>query len=83
MNILGTLFTSSVFPSHSPEGHVLLTTFIGGARQSDLVTSPLDHQNLLVINDLNQLLGIKGDPVSFIGLTLYPNLILVITAIWK
>ena len=65
MNILGTLFTSSVFPSHSPEGHVLLTTFIGGARQSDLVTSPLDHQNLLVINDLNQLLGIKGDPVYF------------------
>ena len=65
MNILGTLFTSSVFPSHAPEGHVLLTTFIGGARQPDVVTAPLDEQKSLVINDLDQLLGIKGDPVYF------------------
>ncbi len=63
MNILGTLFTSSVFPTHAPEGHVLLTTFIGGTRQPELATSPLEEQKSLVLNDLNQLLGIKGDPV--------------------
>ena len=63
MNILGTLFNSSVFPSHAPEGHAALATFIGGTRQPEIATLPLQKQQSLVLNELDQLLGLKGDPV--------------------
>ncbi len=34
--ILGTLFSSSLFPQRAPAGHVALTTFVGGSRQPAL-----------------------------------------------
>ena len=62
-NTLGTLFSSTLFPGRAPEGQVLLTAFIGGARNE--AVAGLDDGVILatVLADLRELLGIAGDPV--------------------
>lgn len=60
---LGTLFSSSLFPGRAPDGHALLTSFIGGARNPVLASKdPADLQSI-VYKEISQLLGISGDPV--------------------
>jgi len=61
--ILGTIFASSVFPSHAPKGFVQLTTLIGGTRQPDMSRLTDDLLEYFVLDDLHELLGIYGDPV--------------------
>lgn len=61
--ILGTIFASSVFPSHAPEGCVQLTTLIGGTRQPDMSRLTDDLLEYFVLDDLHELLGIYGDPI--------------------
>lgn len=68
LNILGCLFTSSIFPNRAPENGVTLTTFIGGMRQSDLVNLDNDDLLKLVKSDLAKLLGAKGEP-GFVYIT--------------
>jgi oxygen-dependent protoporphyrinogen oxidase len=62
-NTLGTLFSSTLFPGRAPEGQVLLTAFIGGARNE--AVAGFDDGVILatVLTDLRALLGIAGDPV--------------------
>jgi oxygen-dependent protoporphyrinogen oxidase len=36
LGVLGTLFTSSIFPTHAPDDAVLLRTLIGGSREPEL-----------------------------------------------
>jgi oxygen-dependent protoporphyrinogen oxidase len=62
LNILGTTFTSSIFPNRAPSGHVLLTTFIGGCRQPQLATQPAEMLFDLTLRDLQRILGIRGKP---------------------
>jgi len=62
-DVLGTLFSSSLFPGRAPEGHVLLTTFVGGARAPKLARRDDPAIQSVVERDLNQLLGVSGDPV--------------------
>ena len=54
---LGTLFSSSLFPGRAPAGHVLLTSYVGGARNPDLALSDPDTLVRLVLEDLQKLLG--------------------------
>jgi oxygen-dependent protoporphyrinogen oxidase len=61
--ILGTIFSSSLFPGRAPEGHVLLTSFVGGARQPGLAALPDDELVRLTCDDLKALLGAKGAAV--------------------
>jgi len=35
--VLGAVFSSSLFPERAPAGHVMLTVFVGGTRDPDLV----------------------------------------------
>lgn len=60
--VLGTLFSSTLFPGRAPEDHVLLTSFVGGDRRPDLVE--LDDGLLIdgVRADLADLLGTHGRP---------------------
>jgi len=61
-NILGTLFSSTLFPRRAPEGHVTLTTYLGGCRAPHLAeTDPISRLNL-VLHDLRILLGVRGEP---------------------
>lgn len=61
--ILGTLFTSSIFPGRAPDGHVLLTTFVGGMRHPELAGKPAEKVFAVVRDDLDRLLGLRSTPV--------------------
>lgn len=60
--ILGTLFSSTLAPDRAPAGHVLLTTFIGGTRNPDLARDDAGTQTSRVVRELEQLLGVRGEP---------------------
>jgi protoporphyrinogen/coproporphyrinogen III oxidase len=72
--ILGTIFSSSLFPNRAPENFVTLTSYIGGERQSELATLSPDELVKLVCEDLRVLLGVKGQP-AFRQVALYPRAI--------
>jgi len=63
LNILGTIFSSTLFPGRAPDGHVLLTTFVGGARAPEHATTDADSLQPTVERDLDRLLGVEGPPV--------------------
>ena len=59
-NILGTIFSSALFPNRAPPGHVLLTSYVGGERQPELASRPTAELSSLVQRDLAVLLGVSG-----------------------
>ncbi|MEX0593875.1 MAG: protoporphyrinogen oxidase [Balneolaceae bacterium] len=61
--ILGTLFSSTLFPNRAPDGHALLTTFIGGVRDRDRAAEPTDRLLDDVMGEFRELLGARADPV--------------------
>ncbi len=60
--LLGTLFTSSLFPNRAPDNHVLITNFIGGARNPSVEHKSLEALLELTLHDLRILLGVTGHP---------------------
>jgi oxygen-dependent protoporphyrinogen oxidase len=62
-DVLGVLFSSTIFGGRAPAGHVLLTVFVGGARQPHLAAMPEGDLLRMVLSDLGQLLGVRGAPV--------------------
>jgi protoporphyrinogen/coproporphyrinogen III oxidase len=72
--ILGTIFSSSLFPKRAPENFVTLTSYVGGERQPELASLPKDELVKLVCEDLRALLGVKGEP-AFKNVALYPKAI--------
>jgi len=61
-SVLGVLFPSSLFEGRAPEGEVLLTAFVGGARQPDLAVPDTDALLATVLPELRALLGVSGEP---------------------
>ena len=61
-HVLGALFSSSLFPGRAPEGHVLLTVFVGGVRNPDLANADLNTLTARVLDDLRTLVGARGEP---------------------
>jgi oxygen-dependent protoporphyrinogen oxidase len=57
--ILGTLFSSSLFPERAAAGHVLVTTFVGGARDPGLASLADAQLSGLVEGELAALLGAR------------------------
>jgi len=72
LRVLGTVWNSSLFPGRAPEGHALLTSFVGGA--TDPAAVKLSQQELadLVHREISPLLSIKSDPV-FSSVTIWPR----------
>jgi oxygen-dependent protoporphyrinogen oxidase len=61
-NILGALFSSSLFPHRAPEGEVTITCYIGGARQPLLPLNTPEVLTELAVKDLETILGVRGRP---------------------
>src|ERR1035437_2154974 len=61
--ILGTIFSSALFPNRAPAGHIVLTNYIGGARYPELGLLPPEKLVEATLADLRRLLGVKGQPV--------------------
>jgi oxygen-dependent protoporphyrinogen oxidase len=72
--ILGTIFSSALFPNRAPAGHHLLTSYVGGERYPELASLSPEQLVELVCEDLRVLLGVKGPPV-FRHCALYPKAI--------
>ena len=60
--ILGTLFSSTLFPNRAPKGKALLTTFIGGERNAELCKLSDKEIIDLSFEENKSLLGISGSP---------------------
>jgi oxygen-dependent protoporphyrinogen oxidase len=72
--ILGVVFSSTVFPDRAPEGHVMLTAFVGGTRDPDLVQADPHTLTARVLDDVRLLLGAQGEP-TFRAVQVWPKAI--------
>jgi oxygen-dependent protoporphyrinogen oxidase len=61
--ILGTIFSSALFPNRAPAGHITLTSYVGGTRYPELGLLPPEQLIETTLADLHRLLGAKGNPV--------------------
>jgi oxygen-dependent protoporphyrinogen oxidase len=61
--ILGTIWSSVLFPNRAPAKHVALTTFVGGSRQPEKVD--LGDRDLinLVVQEIQSIMNVRGQPV--------------------
>ncbi len=72
--ILGTIFSSSLFPNRAPAGHLTMTSYVGGERYPDLASLPPEELVALTCEDLRVLLGVKAPP-TFQHSVFYPKAI--------
>jgi oxygen-dependent protoporphyrinogen oxidase len=72
--ILGTIFSSSLFPNRAPAGHLTLTSYVGGERYPELASLPPPELVALTCEDLRVLLGVKGRP-AYQHVVFYPRAI--------
>jgi oxygen-dependent protoporphyrinogen oxidase len=59
---LGTVWNSSLFPNRAPDGHVLLTSFVGGTTDPGAVALPEFEIVSTVHRELASILGISQPP---------------------
>jgi oxygen-dependent protoporphyrinogen oxidase len=62
LQLLGVLFGSSIFAGRAPDGHVLLTCFLGGVRRPGPAAVPASELLPPVLAELRDLLGVSGAP---------------------
>ncbi len=61
-SVLGVLFSSTLFAHRAPDGHILLTAYVGGARQPELAQLSREELIALVRDEAGALLGAHGEP---------------------
>lgn len=72
--LLGTLFSSTLFPDRAPEGCVLLTTFVGGVRDRERASETTERLLEHVMKEFQDLLGVRAAPV-LVDHTYWPHAI--------
>ncbi|MEA2713194.1 MAG: protoporphyrinogen/coproporphyrinogen oxidase [Gemmatimonadales bacterium] len=72
--VLGVVFSSTIFPDRAPEGHVMLSAFVGGTRDPDFVQADPQTLTARVLDDLRVLLGAQGEP-TFRSVQVWPKAI--------
>ncbi len=60
--ILGSIWSSTIFPERAPQGYAAFTTFVGGTRQPQNVQLDDEELTEIVLRDINDLVGIKNRP---------------------
>ena len=60
--ILGTIWSSALFPNRSPNDCIAITTFVGGARQPEMCELDDEELQNVVLKELNAIMGINGKP---------------------
>jgi oxygen-dependent protoporphyrinogen oxidase len=72
--ILGSLWSSNVYPDRAPEGRVLLTNYLGGMRDPDVLKWTDDELVGIVVSALRGLVGFTGNP-EFVRVVRHPRAI--------
>jgi len=72
LRVLGSVWNSSLFPGRTPEGHTLLTSFVGGATDADATKLKPEEMAVLVHGEISPVLSMKSDPV-FSNVTIWPR----------
>jgi len=74
LNILGTVWNSSLFPGRAPDGEALLTSFVGGATNPGILQKTAEELATIVHREITPILGIRKEPV-FSHVTVWPRAI--------
>lgn len=61
-DILGCLWTSSIFPGRAPEEKILLRAMLGGAGNPEIMNLDDEAITALALSELRHLLGLRGIP---------------------
>jgi len=61
--ILGTIWSSSLFPNRAPKDHVALTSFVGGSRQPEVLDMDDAYLVTLVERELQAIMQVEGRSV--------------------
>lgn len=62
--LLGTLFCTTLFEGRADRSTVVLTTFLGGSRDPEVVDAPDAELRAIVRSEMTQLLGASGAPAA-------------------
>jgi oxygen-dependent protoporphyrinogen oxidase len=63
LEILGSVWNSSLFPKRAPDGQVLLTSFVGGVTNPQAITRSPQELISLVHREIAPVLKIRQEPV--------------------
>ncbi len=74
IRLLGALFSTSLFPKRAADGKILLTAFMGGAMDQEVLKLSDEALTTQIHQDLSYCLGIDQQP-EFVQLTRYPSAI--------
>lgn len=74
LNILGTVWNSSLFPGRAPDGQALLTGFVGGATNPAAMNKSPEQLVAQVHREMAPLLGLRKEPV-FSNVTIWQRAI--------
>jgi oxygen-dependent protoporphyrinogen oxidase len=74
LRVLGTVWNSSLFPGRAPDGHVLMTSFVGGVGDPAAVELSSAELISLVHSQIAPLLSASGNP-AFSNVTVWPHAI--------
>lgn len=61
--ILGTIWSSVLFPNRAPANHVALTTFVGGSRQPEMAEVEDKELLKIVLREIQSIMNVRGQPV--------------------
>lgn len=60
--ILGTIWSSTIFPKRAPDGYAALTTFVGGSRQPEVTDHDEATLRDIVHDEIASILGVSEEP---------------------